>query len=134
MDRAHAAMFLLNHIFKSPILVASGTFGYGDEVAGLIDVNQLGGIITKSVTLEPREGNAPPRIAETSAGMLNSIGLANLGVEEYCQTKLPQLNNLETKVIINIAGYESDNGKTLFLATREGDGKEIIRASLKRKN
>jgi dihydroorotate dehydrogenase (NAD+) catalytic subunit len=100
---------LLNHTFKSPILVASGTFGYGDEVAGLIDVNQLGGIITKSVTLDPREGNAPPRIAETSAGMLNSIGLANLGVKEYCQTKLPQLNKLETKVIINIAGYEVDD-------------------------
>jgi len=89
--------------------VASGTFGYGDEVAGLIDVNQLGGIITKSVTLEPREGNAPPRIAETSAGMLNSIGLANLGVEKYCHTKLPQLNKLETKVIINIAGFGIDD-------------------------
>jgi dihydroorotate dehydrogenase (NAD+) catalytic subunit len=100
---------LLNHTFKSPILVASGTFGYGDEVAGLIDVNQLGGIITKSVTLEPREGNAPPRIAETSAGMLNSIGLANLGVEKYCHTKLPQLNKLETKVIINIAGFGIDD-------------------------
>ena len=89
--------------------MASGTFGYGDEVAGLIDVNQLGGIITKSVTLEPREGNAPPRIAETSAGMLNSIGLANLGVEKYCHTKLPQLNKLETKVIINIAGFGIDD-------------------------
>jgi dihydroorotate dehydrogenase (NAD+) catalytic subunit len=100
---------LLNHTFKSPILVASGTFGYGDEVAGLIDVNQLGGIITKSVTLEPREGNAPPRIAETSAGMLNSIGLANLGVEKYCHTKLPQLNKLETKVIMTatMPGTES---------------------------
>ena len=105
--------------------MASGTFGYGDEVADLMDVNQLGGIITKSVTLEPREGNAPPRIAETSAGMLNSIGLANLGVEEYCQKKLPQLNQLETNVIINIAGYGIEDYVKTLQILEENVGHQI---------
>jgi len=92
--------------FSSPILTASGTYGYGHEVEGLADVDQWGGLITKSVTLNPREGNPPPRISETSSGMLNSIGLANLGVEKYCRDIIPSLNKLKTKVIINIAGSE----------------------------
>lgn len=109
--------------FSSPLLTASGTYGYGHEVRDMVDVNQWGGIITKSVTRHPREGNPPPRIAETRSGMLNSIGLANLGVEKYCNEIIPLLNELQTKVIINIAGsamkdyletmekLESKNGK-----------------------
>ena len=88
--------------FKSPIMVASGTFGYGDEVKNLVDISQIGCIITKSVTLNPREGNPPPRIHETSSGMLNSIGLANVGVDDFCNNKLPYLNNMGNKFIINI--------------------------------
>ena len=76
-------------IFKSPILVASGTFGYGHEITDIVDINQLGGIVTKSVTFHPREGNPPPRIIETPSGMLNSIGLANVGVENFCNEKIP---------------------------------------------
>ena len=95
--------------FTSPILVASGTYGYGHESAQIVDVNKIGGIVTKSVTRHPREGNPPPRITETSSGMLNSIGLANLGVEEYCQSKLPYLNELKTNVIINVAGTAIDD-------------------------
>ena len=90
--------------FKSPLMVASGTFGYGNEVDDIVDINQLGAIITKSVTRLPREGNKPPRIVEVESGMLNSIGLANLGVEEYVKTKIPYLNKLKTNLIINIAG------------------------------
>ena len=90
--------------FSSPLLTASGTYGYGHEVQDLVIVNEWGGIITKSVTRHPREGNSPPRIAETSSGMLNSIGLANLGVDQYCQDIIPSLNKLKTKVIINVAG------------------------------
>ena len=90
--------------FSSPLLTASGTYGYGHEVQDMVDVNQWGGIITKSVTRHPREGNPPPRIVETSFGMLNSIGLANLGVEKYCEEIIPFLNELQTQVIINIAG------------------------------
>ena len=109
--------------FLSPILTASGTYGYGHEVEDLVKVNEWGGIITKSVTRHPREGNPPPRIVETSSGMLNSIGLANLGVDKYCKEIIPFLNKLKTRVIINIAGsamedyletmeiLESTNGK-----------------------
>ena len=93
-----------NYEFKNPILVASGTYGYGDEVKDIVNVDALGGIVTKSVTLLPREGNPPPRIAETASGMLNSIGLANLGVDKYIEEKIPSLNKLKTHVIINIAG------------------------------
>ena len=98
------ALTINNIKFNSPILVASGTYGYGHEVNDIAQVDQLGGIVTKSVTLKPREGNPPPRIAETSSGMLNSIGLANLGVEQFCKEKIPFLNKLETNVIINVAG------------------------------
>ena len=80
---------VINNVkFKSPILVASGTYGYGHEVNDIAKVDQLGGIVTKSVTLNPREGNPPPRIAETSSGMLNSIGLANLGIKQFCKEKM----------------------------------------------
>ena len=89
---------------QNPILTASGTFGYGDEALDLVDVNQLGGLITKSITRYPREGHPPPRIAETPAGMLNAIGLANIGVERFCAEKLPFLGELNTTVIVSIAG------------------------------
>ncbi len=94
--------------FKSPLLVASGTFGYGDEVSELVNINELGGIITKSVTLHAREGNPPPRIAETPCGMLNSIGLANVGVDRFLSDKLPPLTKLALPVIVNIAGSTFD--------------------------
>ena len=71
-----------NTSFQNPIWVASGTFGYGTEAPELVDVNQLGAIVTKSITRQPREGNPPPRIVETASGMINSIGLANIGVEK----------------------------------------------------
>jgi len=89
---------------KNPILVASGTFGYGEESDEFANVNQLGGIVTKSITLHPREGNPPPRIVETPSGMLNSIGLANIGVERYVDEMLPKYEGWKTAVIINIAG------------------------------
>ncbi len=93
---------------QNPILTASGTFGYGDEALDLVDVNQLGGLITKSITRHPREGHPPPRIAETPAGMLNAIGLANIGVERFCAEKLPFLGKLNTTVIVSIAGSSFD--------------------------
>lgn len=89
---------------KNPILTASGTFGYGDEYAPYLDLNKLGGIITKTITLKPRVGNPFPRIAETPSGMLNSIGLANVGVGAFIRDKLPFLKTLQTAIIVNIAG------------------------------
>jgi len=89
---------------KNPVLTASGTFGYGTEYNDFYDVSQLGGIVTKTITRNPRAGNPMPRIAETPAGMLNSIGLANVGVDRFIQEKLPELQSLDTKVIVNVAG------------------------------
>ncbi|MBI3110109.1 MAG: dihydroorotate dehydrogenase [Ignavibacteriales bacterium] len=89
--------------FKNRVLVASGTFGYGNEVKELVDVNKLGGICTKSLSWKPRDGNPPRRIVETPSGMLNSIGLANVGVEYFIREKLPYLRTLDTVIIANIA-------------------------------
>lgn len=97
-----------NVVFPNRVFVASGTFGYGDEVKNLVDVNKLGGIITKSLSLKPREGNPPRRIIETPSGMLNSIGLANIGVEKFIQEKLPILRELDTRIIVNIAASTID--------------------------
>ena len=116
---------LKNILFNSPILVASGTYGYGHEVSDLVNVNSLGGIVTKSVTRYPREGNPPPRISEVSSGMLNSIGLANLGVDEYCSKIIPSLNKLETNVIINIAGTAIDDYVETMQILESFDSKHI---------
>ena len=89
--------------FASPILVASGTFGYAKEMEGIVDFSRLGGIIPKTVTLLPRSGNAPPRTIETASGMLNSIGLDNDGLDEFLTQKLPYLQTLPTKIILSIA-------------------------------
>ncbi|MEE8437619.1 MAG: dihydroorotate dehydrogenase [Candidatus Neomarinimicrobiota bacterium] len=94
--------------FQNPIFAASGTFGYGVEVPELVDVNKLGAIITKSVTLEPREGNPPPRIVETPSGMINSIGLANIGIKKFISEMVPVYENFKTKIILNIAGSTMD--------------------------
>lgn len=89
---------------KNPVLVASGTFGYGMEYAPLLDVSRLGGIITKTITSKPRPGNPAPRIWEVGGGMLNSIGLANMGVEAFIREKLPALKEIGAVVIVNVAG------------------------------
>ncbi|NJD22063.1 MAG: dihydroorotate dehydrogenase [Melioribacter sp.] len=89
--------------FKNPVLLASGTVGYGNEIAEFTDLNKLGGIVTKSLSLKPRKGNPPPRITETPSGMLNAIGLANVGVESFIKDKIPFLKKLDTTLICNIA-------------------------------
>ncbi len=88
----------------NPILVASGTFGYAREMAGLVDLGRLGGILPKTITKGPRAGNPPPRTVETAAGMLNSIGLDNDGIERFIERHLPYLAGLGTKIIVSIAG------------------------------
>lgn len=89
----------------NPLLTASGTFGYGLEFAHLARLNRLGGIVTKGLSTEPIAGNPPPRISETRGGMLNSIGLQNIGVETFLEDVLPGLENFSAKVIINLFGY-----------------------------
>jgi len=94
---------------SNPVMVASGTFGYAQEFADLIDLDRLGAVITKTITPEPRPGNPPPRIAETPSGMLNSIGLPNVGVQDFIQNKMPFLRTLKTKIIVNVAGKVDDD-------------------------
>lgn len=88
----------------NPVLTASGTFGYGHEYQDFIDLDELGGIIVKGTTLEPREGNPGPRMAETPSGMLNAVGLQNMGVEHFASHIYPTLTDLHTEVIVNVSG------------------------------
>lgn len=93
-------------IFQNPVLLASGTCGYGQELAGLLDLDALGGLVTKATTPEPRVGNPPLRVSEYAVGMLNSVGLANVGLEEFRRTKLPWLaaHLRRARVLVNVAG------------------------------
>jgi dihydroorotate dehydrogenase (NAD+) catalytic subunit len=90
---------------KNPVLTASGTFGYGEEYAEFVDLNKLGGVIVKGISLKPIRGNPPPRIWETPSGMLNAIGLENPGVAVFLSEKLPFLRQFDTAVIVNVFGY-----------------------------
>jgi dihydroorotate dehydrogenase (NAD+) catalytic subunit len=91
-------------ILKNPVIVSSGTFGFGEEFEDFFDLNHLGAIIPKGISLEPMMGNPPPRIFETEGGILNSIGLQNPGFQEFINTKLPYYRNLKTHLIINFFG------------------------------
>ncbi len=90
---------------KNPVLTASGTFGYGEEFGEFVDLNKLGGVIVKGISLNPIKGNPPPRIWETPSGMLNAIGLENPGVDVFLNEKLPYLRKFDTAVIVNMFGY-----------------------------
>jgi dihydroorotate dehydrogenase (NAD+) catalytic subunit len=90
---------------RNPIITAAGTFGYGVEFADLVDLNCLGGIVTKGISKEPIEGAPPPRLCETPSGMLNAVGLQNVGVEAFLKDKLPLLRKYNTHVVVNVFGY-----------------------------
>jgi len=90
---------------KNPVLAASGTYAYGVEFKALVDLNALGGVIVKGLSREPMDGNPPPRLYESSSGMINSIGLQNIGVRAFVQEKLPELRAFDTAVIANVFGY-----------------------------
>ncbi len=108
--------------FSNPVFVASGTFGYGVETDELVDVNRLGAIVTKSITPQPREGNPPPRMVETPSGMINSIGLANIGVERYIGEMLPLYESFKTKIITNIAGFSVSDYAEVMEKLEQADG------------
>lgn len=99
---------------KNPVVVASGTFGYAEEFKGLMNLKELGAIVTKTITLNPRKGNPPPRTCETPAGMLNSIGLENPGVEVFLREKLPFLKKTGVPLIISIASEDDPREFTLL--------------------
>ncbi|NLJ29077.1 dihydroorotate dehydrogenase [Desulforhabdus amnigena] len=89
---------------RNPVMVASGTFGYGEEYADFLDLTQLGAVVVKGISLAPRPGNPPPRLVETAAGMINAIGLENVGVDVFLESKLPYLRDRHVPVIVNIFG------------------------------
>ncbi len=113
--------------FQNPILLAAGTAGFGRELAGVTDLDRLGGLVTKAVSLEPRAGHAPPRVAEFSGGMLNAVGLANPGVDYVAETALPWLAEHLTcaKVLINVVG---DSVTDFGMVVRKLEGQEIVTA------
>jgi dihydroorotate dehydrogenase (NAD+) catalytic subunit len=104
------AQDLLGATFQNPVLLASGTCGYGEELAEVLDLDALGGVVTKSVTIEPRRGNTAPRVAEFAAGMINSVGLANVGLDALRAEKLPWLARhlSAARVFVNVAGKDVD--------------------------
>ncbi len=110
---------------KNPVMVASGTFGYGQEYAALVPPERLGGVVVKGISLEPRAGNPPPRIWETCGGMLNSIGLQNVGLRAFLAEKLPWLRPLPVPVVVNLFGNTVEEYEQLATAL---DGQEGIDA------
>ena len=98
-----------NLALKNPVLTASGTFGYGTEFSDFIDLSRLGGFIVKGTTLEPREGNPYPRMAETPSGMLNAVGLQNKGVDYFIEKIYPTISGIDSKVIVNVSGAKIDD-------------------------
>lgn len=110
---------------KNPVMTASGTFGYGLEFADLVPLDEIGGIIVKGTTLKPREGNDYPRMAETTGGMLNCVGLQNKGVDYFCEHIYPQIKDIDTRMIVNVSG---DSPETYALCAEKIDALEAIPA------
>lgn len=108
--------------FHNPVIGASGTFGYGLEFAGLIDLNRLGGFATKGLSAHPLSGNPPPRIVETHGGMLNAIGLQNIGARAFIEDKLPELRRYDTRIIANVFGYSDDEYIEAITILNDGEG------------
>ena len=115
---------------QNPILVASGTFGYAREMSAFVDFTQLGGIIPKTVTPQPRPGNTPPRTVETASGMLNSIGLDNDGFDQFVREKLPWLTSLGTAIIVNIAAKTNDEFRRMARVLQASPGVAAIELNI----
>jgi dihydroorotate dehydrogenase (NAD+) catalytic subunit len=115
---------------RNPIVTASGTFGYGLEFTDFVDLSKIGGICTKGLSLEPHAGNLPPRICETPAGMLNAIGLQNIGVQVFLREKLPRLSELGATVIANVWGDTEEDYVAVVGALEEADGLAAIELNI----
>jgi dihydroorotate dehydrogenase (NAD+) catalytic subunit len=107
---------------RNPILTASGTFGYGVEFAPLVDLNRLGGIVVKGLSREPMEGAPPPRLCETPSGMLNAVGLQNIGVRAFVAEKLPVLRNFATAIVANVFGYAVEDYVEVIRVLEDAEG------------
>lgn len=108
--------------FDNPVMTASGTCGYGLDMAELIDLNKLGGVFTKGLSAKPMRGNAPVRIIETHGGMLNAIGLQNIGAQAFVDEKLPELRRYKTQIIPNVFGFTIEEYKEAIGILESGDG------------
>ena len=115
---------------KNPVITASGTFGYGTELSPFFDPSRLGAIIVKGLSLRPIPGNPPPRIVETPCGLLNSIGLANIGIEAFIEEKLPSLRTIETPIITNIYGHSIEEYGELATRIESVDGISAIEINI----
>ncbi len=114
----------------NPVLTASGTFGYGREFAPYLDLERLGGVVTKGISWEPRPGNRPPRVVETPCGMLNAIGLENVGLRRFVQAKLPYLRRLGTRTVVNILGNDIGEYQRLASALAQEEGVDAIEVNI----
>ncbi|MBU0482096.1 MAG: dihydroorotate dehydrogenase [Proteobacteria bacterium] len=115
---------------QNPVLTASGTFGYGSEFSDYVNLHRLGGIIVKGISMEPRAGNPPPRIVETSSGMLNAIGLENVGAEKFKSEKMPFLRETGASIIVNILGDTVDEYRELACFLNDVDGLSGIEVNI----
>jgi dihydroorotate dehydrogenase (NAD+) catalytic subunit len=115
---------------KNPVVAASGTFGYGTEFSSYLDLSSLGGLVTKGLSLKPRRGNAPARTCETASGMLNAIGLANVGVDAFIADKLPALRRYDTAVIANVFGESEEEYVAVARRLNGADGLHAIELNL----
>ena len=115
---------------QNPVLTASGTFGYGLEFTEFVDLAKIGGLCTKGLSLEPHAGNAPPRICETPAGMLNAIGLQNVGVKAFLHEKLPRLRELGATVIANVWGDTEEDYVAVVGALEGAEGVAAIELNI----
>ena len=117
-------------ILKNPVMVASGTFGYGEVYSSIIDINRLGAVVTKGISLEPSAGNPPPRIIETPSGMLNAIGLQNIGFESFVSDKMPELRKHDTAVIVNFYGSKIEDYVVLAEKISAVEGVAALEANI----
>ncbi len=117
-------------VLKNPVMVASGTFGYGEEYSSLIEINMLGAVVTKGISLEPSPGNPPPRIVETPSGMLNAIGLQNIGYQRFVTDKMPLLREYDTAVIVNFYGSKIEDYVELAAKLSSVEGVDALEANI----
>ncbi len=124
------AVTIGNMVLKNPVMTASGTFGYGEEYAPFVDLNRLGALVVKGLSLEPRVGNPPPRIMETPSGMLNAVGLQNIGVRAFIDKKLPYLRKFDTAVVANIFGETVEEYRRMAAILDDAEGVRAIEVNI----
>jgi dihydroorotate dehydrogenase (NAD+) catalytic subunit len=125
MSKVDLSVKIGSLVLQNPVMLASGTVGYGNEISEYADLSKIGGIVTKSVSLHSRKGNPPSRITETASGMLNAIGLANVGLEEFIKTKIPFLKDIGSTLICNIAASTVEE---YIECTRTLDSEDSVKA------